>query len=139
LRGDREGRSSPGSGRGGTAAWSGFYNLLPKVVPRTRRAPFTFVAFDVLAYDDEPVIGWSYERRRALLDRLELNGGAWCATPVLNDSVIDVLGACGEHDVEGIVAKRVDSPYQPGTRSDDLPQAEDGAWKSLHALRRHEH
>jgi len=23
---------------------SGFHNLLPKVVPRTRRAPFTFVA-----------------------------------------------------------------------------------------------
>jgi ATP-dependent DNA ligase len=41
----------------------------------------TFVAFDVLAYNGEPVIGWPYTRRRALLDRLALGGPAWCATP----------------------------------------------------------
>jgi ATP-dependent DNA ligase len=40
-------------------------------------------------------------------------------TPVLNGSVVDVFSACGEHDIEGIVAKRVDSPYRPGERSVD--------------------
>src|SRR3954454_7664004 len=47
---------------------SDFYSMLPKIAARSRRAPLTFVAFDVLAYDKEPVIGWPYTRRRALLD-----------------------------------------------------------------------
>lgn len=118
---------------------SDFYSVLPKIAARSRRAPLTFVAFDVLAYDGEPVIASSYERRRALLDGLALDGEAWCTTPVLNGSVVDVLAACGEHDIEGIVAKRVDSPYRPGERSGDWLKVKTSSWKSVHAGRRREH
>ena len=77
--------------------------------------------------------------KSALLDDLALNGEAWCTTPVLNGSVVDVLGACGEHDVEGVVAKRVESPYRPGERSTDWLKLKTAEWRSLHADRRHEH
>jgi bifunctional non-homologous end joining protein LigD len=53
------------------------------------------------------------------VSRREVTGEAWCTTPVLHGSVIDVLAARGEHDIEGIVAKRVNSPYRPGERSSD--------------------
>jgi bifunctional non-homologous end joining protein LigD len=51
-------------------------------------------------------------------------------------SVADVLKVCAEHDVEGIVAKRVDSPYRPGQRSPDWLKVKTTEWKSSQASRR---
>ena len=116
---------------------SDFYGVLPRVAARTRRMPLTFVAFDVLAVD-EPVIDQPYRKRRALLDALALNGPAWCTAPCLRGSVADVLTACGEHDVEGVVAKRVDSPYRPGERSGDWIKLKTADWRVAHAPRRAE-
>ena len=64
-------------------------------------------------------------------------GEALCT--VLNGSVADVLAACGEHDIEGIVAKRVGSPYRPGERSNDWLKVKTAEWRSVHAGRRREH
>jgi bifunctional non-homologous end joining protein LigD len=72
------------------------------------------------------------------VSRREVTGEAWCTTLVLHGSVIDVL-ACGEHDIEGIVAKRVDSPYRPGERSSDWLKLKTSEWRSLHAMRRRDH
>jgi bifunctional non-homologous end joining protein LigD len=93
-----------------------FYGLLPRIAARARREPLTFVAFDVLAFDG-PVIDQPFCRRRALLERLELRGAAWCTVPRLRGTVVDSMNACAEHGVEGIVAKRTDLPYRPGERS----------------------
>jgi len=129
-----DGELVAGQGRAGD-----FYSLLPKIAARSRRAPLTFVAFDVLTYDNQPVIGWPYARRRALLDGLELSGEAWYTTPVLDGSEVAVLAACVEHDIEGIIAKRVDSPYRPGERSTDWLKLKTAEWRSVHADWRHEH
>jgi len=115
---------------------SDFYGVLGRVGARNRRAPLTFVAFDVLAFDG-PVIDQPYRHRRALLDGLALNGDAWCTTPQLHGRVVDALAACREHDVEGIVAIRVDSPYRPGERSGDWIKLKTADWRTLHATRRH--
>jgi ATP-dependent DNA ligase len=45
---------------------------------------------------------------------------------------------CAEHDVEGIVAKRVDSPYRPGERSTDWLKPKTADWRSAHASQRHQ-
>jgi len=116
---------------------SDFYGVLGRVGQPNRRTPLTFVAFDILAFDG-PVIDQPYRERRALLDGLALQGDAWCTTPQLHDRVIDALAACREHDVEGIVAKRVDSPYRPGERSSDWLKLKTADWRNLHAPRRHE-
>jgi ATP-dependent DNA ligase len=52
-------------------------------------------------------------------------------------SVADVLKACAEHDVKGIVAKRVDSPYRRGERSGDWLKLKTADWRIAHASRRH--
>jgi bifunctional non-homologous end joining protein LigD len=116
---------------------SDFYGVLPRVAARNRRAPLTFVAFDVLACDG-PVIDEPYSKRRALLNRLQLHADNWCTAPQLHGSVVDVLRACAEHDLEGIVAKRVDSPYRPGERSSDWLKLKTADWRLMHAGRRHE-
>jgi bifunctional non-homologous end joining protein LigD len=113
-----------------------FYGLLPRVSARRRQEPLTFVAFDVLAFGG-PVIDQPYCRRRALLDRLELFGASWCTVPQLNGTVTDSLHACAEHGVEGIVAKRLDSPYRPGQRSGDWLKVKTAEWRVAHAPRRH--
>ena len=64
-------------------------------------------------------------RPSALLDGLALNGDAWCARPQLQGRVVDVFALCREHDVEEIVAKRVDSAYRPGEGSSDWLNAQD--------------
>jgi bifunctional non-homologous end joining protein LigD len=65
-----------------------------------------------------------------------LNGDAWCTTPQLQGHVVDVLAACREHDVEGIVAKRVDSAYRPGERSSDWLKLKTAEWRTAHASQR---
>jgi bifunctional non-homologous end joining protein LigD len=117
---------------------SDFYGLLPRVAARARRMPLTFVAFDVLALDSEPLIAKPYYERRARLEELDVNGSSWCTAPQLFGHVADVLAACREHDVEGIVAKRVDSPYRPGERSSDWLKLKTADWHATHAPRRHE-
>jgi bifunctional non-homologous end joining protein LigD len=115
-----------------------FYGLLPRIAAKTRRVPLTFVAFDVLAIDGEALIERPYSDRRGFLEALALYDTAWCTAPQLHGHVVDVLSACREHDVEGIVAKRVDSPYRPGERSRDWLKVKTVEWRSWHAPRRHE-
>jgi bifunctional non-homologous end joining protein LigD len=115
-----------------------FYSVLPAVAARSRRVPLTFVAFDVLAFG-ELVIDKPYFERRALLDKLDLDGPAWCTTPQLHGSARHVLDACAEHDLEGIVAKRIDSRYRPGERSMDWLKLKTADWRATHAPRRHRH
>ena len=114
---------------------SDFYGVLPRVA---RRAPLSFVAFDVLVHDGTTVIDEPYCERRALLDGLGLRGDTWCTAPQLDGSVLDVLAVCAEHDVEGIVAKRTDSRYRPGERSSDWLKLTTADWREVHAPRRHE-
>jgi bifunctional non-homologous end joining protein LigD len=115
---------------------SDFYGVLPRVAARNRRVPLTVVAFDVLAFD-RPVVDQPYSKRRALLDGLDFHGSAWCVAPQLHGSVADVLKVCAEHDVEGIVAKRVDSRYRPGERSSDWLKLKTADWRTAHASQRH--
>jgi len=49
-----------------------------------------------------------------------------------------VLEACREHDLEGIVAKRIDAPYRPGERSPDWLKLKTIDWRTIHAQRRHD-
>src|SRR5436190_1119591 len=72
----------------------------------------------------------------AVLDGLALCGEAWCTAPQLRGTVADSLNACAEQGVEGIVPKRIDSPYRPGQRSGDWLKVKTADWRVAHAPRR---
>jgi bifunctional non-homologous end joining protein LigD len=114
---------------------SALYSVSPRVATERRRAPLTFAAFDVLAFN-RSVIDEPYRRRRELLDSLALNGKAWCTVPRLYGSVGDVLAVCAEHCLDGVVAKRVDSRYRPGERSPDWRKFKTADWWRVHAGQR---
>jgi len=79
--------------------------------------PVVYILFDLLHLDGRPTLGLPYSERRALLEGLELAGPAWQTPPVLEGDGTDLLEATRERGLEGLLAKRSDSKYQPGRRS----------------------
>ena len=79
----------------------------------------TFVAFDLLHLDSASLIAEPYERRRELLAGLELDGDCWRAPAHRIGDGAAFLDAARAQGLEGIVCKRLGTPYRPGRRSAD--------------------
>ena len=82
-------------------------NLLAKEIPAN------YVAFDLLAEDDEKLLKLPLRERRQRLEALAKRGGRIELTPLTTDTA--------EADQwlrtsEGVVAKQLDAPYVPGKR-----------------------
>src|SRR3954453_9280686 len=84
---------------------------------RMKDTPVTYVIFDLLYLDGHSTLPLTYEQRRELLDRLELEGPAWRAPAYHRGEGGALLKATRELGIEGVVAKRLDSAYQLGGRS----------------------
>jgi bifunctional non-homologous end joining protein LigD len=84
---------------------------------RMEEVPATYVAFDLLWLDGEPVHQLAYERRRELLASLGFEGQAWRAPGAHLGEGETFLEAIRAQGLEGIVAKQLGSPYRPGRRS----------------------
>lgn len=83
---------------------------------RRDEAPVVFMIFDVLYLDGRSFIAETYRVRRAQLDALKLNGSAWQTPSFHIGDGEAMLAASIEQQLEGIVAKRLDSLYEPGKR-----------------------
>ncbi|HUR61208.1 MAG TPA: non-homologous end-joining DNA ligase [Candidatus Thermoplasmatota archaeon] len=79
--------------------------------------PVTYVIFDLLHLGGEDLTGLPYLERRKRLMGLKLKGSAWSA-PAHHTDAASVLEASQSMGLEGVVAKRLDSPYVPGKRTD---------------------
>ncbi len=89
-------------------------------VERLRKeTPATFLAFDVLHLAGHGTTGLPYRQRRQLLESLQLRGPRWDTPPYFDGPGADVLAASREQGLEGVVAKRLGSAYEPGRRSAD--------------------
>lgn len=79
--------------------------------------PVAFMAFDVLWMDDGPTMALPYVERRTLLDELDLDHPCWCAPKYHIGDGAALLAATRARGMEGVVAKRLSSVYEPGRRS----------------------
>ena len=87
---------------------------------RATTDPITFVAFDLLYLRGHSLLDEGYEDRRTALESLRLSGESFITTESFRDvSGQDILNAATQNGLEGVVAKRRDSPYRPGRRSTD--------------------
>jgi bifunctional non-homologous end joining protein LigD len=84
---------------------------------RAAETPATYVAFDLLWLDGEPLLAEPYERRRELLADLGFDGPNWQAPAHHVGDGARLWEAIRAQGLEGIVAKRLQSPYRPGQRS----------------------
>jgi bifunctional non-homologous end joining protein LigD len=83
----------------------------------SQRFPVAFLAFDVLWLDGQRVTHRPMRDRKAILANLHLDRPAWREAPWQIGGGHALLAACEELGLEGIVAKRLDSIYRPGTRT----------------------
>jgi bifunctional non-homologous end joining protein LigD len=88
------------------------------------------MAFDLLYLDGHSLMRLPYEERRARLDELGLDGPSWRTPPAHRGAGRALLEASAEQGLEGVIAKRLDSPYEPGRRG--------GAWVKVKNKRRQE-
>jgi DNA ligase D-like protein (predicted ligase) len=80
-----------------------------------RRVPVSYYVFDLLSLDGACTAELPYQRRRELLAELEFTGGPIVAPPCfLNTPGEVVLETAAAHGLPGVIAKRLDSTYQPG-------------------------
>jgi bifunctional non-homologous end joining protein LigD len=80
--------------------------------------PVAVMLFDVLWLEGHSTLALGYQDRRALLERLALAGPRWQTPPVRAGGGATVLAAARDLGLEGVVAKRADSLYRVGQRSD---------------------
>jgi bifunctional non-homologous end joining protein LigD len=82
-----------------------------------KEAPVTYLIFDLLWLDGHSLMDLPYEERRARLAELDLQGPRWRVSDYVAGNGPAMLRATAEQGLEGIVAKRLDAPYEPGRRS----------------------
>src|SRR5437588_2139909 len=103
----------------------------PSAVRRLQSSmPVVYAIFDLLYLDGHSLMELPYTERRARLEELDLQGRAWRVPPVFAGEGGRLLEATGAQGIEGVVAKRLDSRYEPGRRS--------GAWLKIKHTRRQE-
>jgi bifunctional non-homologous end joining protein LigD len=84
---------------------------------RMESHPVTYVIFDLLHLDGHDLMGEPYRRRRQVLESLGLSGESWQTPGYSSGGAAELLAASREHDLEGIVMKRLESKYAPGRRN----------------------
>lgn len=98
-------------------------NRMHVTQPSTRLVtdhPVVYLLFDLLELDGRSLVTLPYRTRRRLLRDLIEDGPRWRVPPhVEGDDGAALLELARQRGLEGIVAKRLDSPYQPGGRTRD--------------------
>ncbi|MCW2996445.1 MAG: ligD [Conexibacter sp.] len=95
-----------------------------------KEKPVTYMAFDLLWLDGRSLMDLPYAERRAALRALLADGERWQVPDHVVGGGAQLLAATREQGLEGIVAKRLDSPYEPGRRT--------GAWRKVKNTNRQE-
>jgi bifunctional non-homologous end joining protein LigD len=99
----------------------------PEVARMAAAAPVSYLVFDLLALDGESLLALPYTERRERLDALAVASDRWVSTPWFRGNGAQVQAASRENGLEGVVVKRLDSPYRPGGRGPD--------WRKVKNLR----
>jgi bifunctional non-homologous end joining protein LigD len=105
-----------------------------------QQIPVIYILFDVLYLDGHSTLSLSYQRRREMLEELTVFGDRWRVGPAIMGDGDSVLAAARAHQMEGVVAKRLDSIYEPGRRSPawlkiKIIQRQEfvvGGWRTMH-------
>ncbi len=84
---------------------------------RSAPVPVVYLAFDLLHLDGTSLLARPYSERREALADLGLAGPHWHSPPAFEGTGAAARETSMRQQLEGIVAKRLDSRYEPGRRS----------------------
>ncbi|MFJ8978509.1 non-homologous end-joining DNA ligase [Streptomyces sp. NPDC102282] len=88
-----------------------------KAAHAARRVPAHLVLFDALFLRGRSLTPLPYTERRTALEALGLDGPRWSAPSVVVGHGEEALAMTREAGLEGLVAKRLSSTYEPGVRA----------------------
>jgi bifunctional non-homologous end joining protein LigD len=97
---------------------------------KMKLVPVTYMVFDLLWQDGHSLLADKYTERRRLLAELKLAGDSWQTPPYEKGGGQAILDASAKAGLEGVMAKKLDSQYEPGRRS--------GAWVKVKNRNRQE-
>ena len=86
---------------------------------RMNDIPICLMAFDLIWHDGRDLTELPYTERRAALEALDLNGDHWQTPAWRQGEGTALLAAARAQALEGVMAKRLTSPYAPGKRTRD--------------------
>ncbi|HJX23418.1 MAG TPA: non-homologous end-joining DNA ligase, partial [Candidatus Bathyarchaeia archaeon] len=84
-----------------------------------RESPATYIIFDILEKDGRPLIDLPLIERKRILKEAVREGNNVVVSLFVENKGEEYYEAAMKKGVEGIVAKRMESSYQPGRRSSD--------------------
>ena len=91
-----------------------------RVPPSGASAPVTYIVFDILEKDKKPLTALPFSERREILKKSVTEGPHVILSVPVEGRGEDYYAAAIAKGLEGVMAKRKDSTYEPGQRS--------GAW-----------
>ena len=102
-----------------------------------RAVPVTYMAFDILHLDDGSTVSRTYTERREILESTLTPGYRWQVPVWFTDHATRAFESSRRLGLEGVVCKRLGSPYRPGRRSSEWTKVKNvstaevviGGWK----------
>ncbi len=97
--------------------------LLPRISSREKNqkpagiSPVTYIVFDILEQDGVPLIGLPLTERRRILQKRVKEGQHVVISEPVESRGTEYYQAAVRKGLEGVMAKRKDSVYEPGVRS----------------------
>ncbi|MEU3136368.1 non-homologous end-joining DNA ligase [Streptomyces sp. NPDC006854] len=88
-----------------------------KAARMATRVPARLMLFDAVYLDGRLLTGLPYTERRQLLEGLGLAGPAWSTPAAITGHGAQAWEMAREAGLEGLIAKRLTSRYEPGARS----------------------
>ncbi|GAA4586364.1 hypothetical protein GCM10023194_32340 [Planotetraspora phitsanulokensis] len=108
-----------------------------RIAQLVRLVPVTYLVFDILHVNAATSVAMPYTERRGLLESVVTAGPRWQVPAWFPGAGEVALALSLQMGLEGVVAKRLDSPYRPGRRSADWTKVKNfatqevviGGWK----------
>src|SRR5256714_13755595 len=102
----------------------------PEIRRKMKEVPVTLMVFDLMWQDGHSLMERPYTDRRKALSDLKLSGASWQTPPYEVGGGKTMKDASAKAGLEGIMAKKLDSRYEPGRRT--------GAWLKIKNRNRQE-
>jgi bifunctional non-homologous end joining protein LigD len=90
-----------------------------RIEEMAKRIPVVYMVFDLLFIDGRDVTSEPLSERRRILEEIIVTSDELQLSPVTSETGVALFEAAAGQGLEGIMAKRLASTYQPGKRSRD--------------------
>jgi bifunctional non-homologous end joining protein LigD len=90
-----------------------------KIAQMAREIPVVYMAFDLIFLDGSDITPRSLDERRSLLEEVLVPDPHLQLSPATPNAGVALFHAAAQQGLEGVMAKRRSSPYQPAARSRD--------------------